>query len=148
MAKKLFRGKARKKKRAPPELPPPKTAAENIGKVTIAPEVLATVARKAALGIRGVAGMSSLVTGSFNRLLKRAPAHQGVRLEVKEGRVSLDIYLVAKSNFNLQRMGQEIQHQVSRAIQEVIGMPVDAVNVHIEEIEASPIPKPPRPKHS
>ncbi|MBI2845543.1 MAG: Asp23/Gls24 family envelope stress response protein [Chloroflexi bacterium] len=142
MAKKLFRKKARKKERAQPEIPPPKTAAEYIGKVIVAPEVLATVARKAVLGVRGVSGMSTLVTGSFNRLLKRAPAHQGVRLEVKEGRVALDIYLVAKTNVNLQRMGEEIQNQVSRDIQELVGMPVETVNVHIEEIEAAKIPRP------
>jgi uncharacterized alkaline shock family protein YloU len=131
------RTETKRRPRGRPEIPSPKSATEKIGRVTIAPEVLATIARKAALGVAGVGRMSSLITGSFNRLLKRGPIHQGVRLELKEGTVSLDLYLVAKPNVSLHRLGQKVQREVARAIQELVGMPVQTVNVHIEEIEAT-----------
>lgn len=148
MGKKSIRGENKKKVGSRPEIPPAKAAGEKVGRVTVAPEVLATIARKAALGVAGVGRMSTLVTGSFNRLLKRGPIHQGIRLELKEGTVSLDLYLVAKPNVSLHRLGQKVQREVARAIQELVGLPVQTVNVHIEEIEASKIGQPSPPKHS
>ncbi|MBC7257551.1 MAG: Asp23/Gls24 family envelope stress response protein, partial [Chloroflexi bacterium] len=62
----------------------------------------------------------------------------GVHLEVVDDAVSLDLYVVASSDVNLYELGRAIQGQVSRAIRDMVGMPVLAVNVHIEDVESVP----------
>jgi len=48
--------------------------------------------------------------------------------------VSVDLSLVAYSDENLFELGQAVQQQVARAIQTLVGMPVLAVNVRIEDV--------------
>lgn len=102
------------------------------GKTTIAPDVLLTIARLSALGTPGVARTSG-VAGGVNRLFKRG-ADDGVRIEVKDHAVTIDLYLVVEHNHNVREVSRAVQAAVARAIQEMVGMDVLAVNVHIEDI--------------
>jgi uncharacterized alkaline shock family protein YloU len=102
------------------------------GKTTIAPEVLLTIARLSALGTPGVA-RTSPVPGGVNRLLKRG-VDDGVRIEVRDQAVTIDFYLVLEHDHNVREVSRAVQAAVARAIQEMVGMDVLAVNIHIEDI--------------
>jgi uncharacterized alkaline shock family protein YloU len=102
------------------------------GKTTIAPEVLLTIARLSALGTVGVA-RTSPVPGGVNRLFKRG-ADDGVRIEVRDQAVSVDLYLVIEHDHNVREVSRSVQAAVARAIHEMVGMDVLAVNIHIEDI--------------
>jgi uncharacterized alkaline shock family protein YloU len=104
----------------------------NRGKTTIAPDVLLTIARLSALGTRGVAGTSP-VPGGVNRLLKRG-IDDGVRVEVKDQAVSVDLYLLVEHEQNVREVSHAVQAAVNRALNEMVGMQVLAVNVHVEDI--------------
>ncbi|MGB5932832.1 MAG: Asp23/Gls24 family envelope stress response protein [Anaerolineae bacterium] len=105
---------------------------ENSGLVMISPQVLTTIARQATLNVPGVMSMSPGI--SFNRLLRRGKGRQGVRVAVEEGTVSIDLFIIVEPQVNMFRLGQEIQREVTRAIQDLVGMPVREVNVHIEDV--------------
>lgn len=109
-----------------------------IGKVTIAPQALAAIARQAALGVSGVAGTSHR---SLRVFFRGGPVHQGVRVQVTDNKARVDLFLVAKRDANLHRLGQEVQQVVARALQELVGLEVEEVNVHIEDIEQPKIKK-------
>ena len=102
------------------------------GKVTIAPEVLLTIARLSALGVPGVV-RTSPVPGGVNRLFKRG-IDDGVRIEVKDHSVSVDLYLVLERDQNVRQVSRAVQSAVARAVHEMVGMDVLAVNIHIEDI--------------
>jgi uncharacterized alkaline shock family protein YloU len=70
-----------------------------------------------------------------DRLLKGKGASDGVRIQVVDEAVSVDLYIVAAQDVNLYQVGREIQTRVARAIKDMVGMPVLAVNVHIENVE-------------
>jgi uncharacterized alkaline shock family protein YloU len=106
-------------------LPPTKT--------TIAPDVLITIARLSALSVPGVSRMAQ-VTGGVNRLFKRG-IHEGVRIEVADNVVYADLYLVLKKDFNLREVSRNVQTQVARALQEMVGMDVSKIDIHIEDID-------------
>ena len=59
----------------------------------------------------------------------------GVDLSIKEDRVTIDLHVVAEPEANLLRLGQTLQNEVSRAIQDMVGMEVSAVNVHIQDVD-------------
>ncbi len=103
--------------------------------VTIAPGVLLTIARLAALNVPGVARMGS-IPGGVDRLLRRVPTANGVQIAISEaGEVTAHIYVVADASVNLREMSTQIQKSVARSIRELLGMPVASVNVHIEDVE-------------
>ena len=102
------------------------------GKTTIAPEVLLTIARLSALGARGVS-RTSPVPGGVNRLFKRG-VDDGVRIEIKDHAAAVDLYLVIEHDHNVRDVSRAVQVAVARAIEEMVGMDVLAVNVHIEDI--------------
>ena len=106
---------------------------ENLGKVTIAANVLVTIVQKTAGSVPGVARLVDRVPG-VKRLLGLHTVGQGVEVHVVDDQVSVDVYLVARRGVELLLLGRQIQREVSRAILHIVGMDVREVNVHIEDI--------------
>ncbi len=108
------------------------------GIVTVKPEVLETIASLTSAQVPGVVRIAEKDLDRFLGI-----ASKGVEVEVREGRVTVNLHLIAEPNLSLLRLGQTVQHEVTRAIQEMIGMPVEAVNIYIEDVmfpEAAPAP--------
>jgi uncharacterized alkaline shock family protein YloU len=98
------------------------------GKITIAPEVLETIARLTTLAVPGVARMAS--PPGMRRLL----GYNGVRIEVIENSVRVRLYVVTEPHVNMLGVGRQIQAEVTRAIQDMVGMRVQSIDVHIEDV--------------
>jgi uncharacterized alkaline shock family protein YloU len=107
-----------------------------IGKTTIAPEVLLSIARLTTLGTPGVSRLGT-TPANVNRLLKRDPNH-GVVIEVENNIVYVDIYVVLEHDVNIREVCRNIQKHVNRAISELVGMDVDQINVHVDDIDYGP----------
>jgi len=108
---------------------------EAFGTVTIHPTVLTTVARLTSLATPGVARMNDKWRLNVERALGRPGRGSGVGLSIKDNAVIVDLYVVAEPAANLLRLGQTLQNEVSRAIQDMVGMEVLAVNVHIQDVD-------------
>ncbi len=104
------------------------------GTTTIAPDVLLTIAQLTTLNVQGVSRLSHVAV-PVNRLLKRTQKREGVLIEVADDIVYVDIYVVLCSDVNVRDVSHNIQHEVARAISEMVGMPVGRVNIHIEDID-------------
>jgi uncharacterized alkaline shock family protein YloU len=103
------------------------------GKTTVSPEVLMTIARLAALSVPGVSRLAP-VSGGVNRLFKRG-AGDGVRIETEENVAYVDLHLVLQQDVNIREVSRNIQQNVARAMQEMVGMDAGYVNIHIEDID-------------
>jgi len=103
------------------------------GKTTVAPDVLVTIAKMSALSVPGVSRMAD-VSGGVNRLFKRG-VHDGVRIEVEDNVVAANLYLILKKDVNIREVSRNVQAQVARAIQEMIGMDIGSIDIHIEDVE-------------
>lgn len=108
---------------------------ENLGSVRIAPNVLATIACMTALSVPGVARMSAGLAGGVSRLIGREQPVTGVKVQVTEGAVHLDLHLVVKPGFSMLDVGQHVQTEVSEALSQMVGMPVSEVNVFVQDVE-------------
>ncbi len=106
---------------------------ENLGTVSISPEVLLDVVRLTALSTPGVARLCSDRPNGISRLLS-GKAREGIHIEIEDNSVSIDLYIVAEPDAQMLGLGQTLQHEVNRAIHEVVGMPVKEINVHIEDV--------------
>ncbi|HET90596.1 MAG TPA: Asp23/Gls24 family envelope stress response protein [Chloroflexi bacterium] len=99
-----------------------------IGKITIAPEVLETTARLTALAVPGVVRLVS--PPGMPRLLR----HGEAKIEVIGNSVRVTLYVVTEPDVNMLSVGRQIQAEVTRAIQDMIGMTVQSVDIYIEDI--------------
>lgn len=106
-----------------------------IGKTTLSPEVLLTISKMAALSVPGVSRLAH-VPDSFERLFRRGAA-EGVDLKVEDDLVFIDLFVVLKKDTNVREVSRNIQYQVSRSIEEMVGMDVGHVNIHVEDIDYS-----------
>jgi uncharacterized alkaline shock family protein YloU len=100
-----------------------------LGKISIAPEVLVTTARLTALAVPGVARL--IAPPGMGRLLQAS----GVRVEVVEdNKVYVEIYVMTDPDANMLGVGRKIRAEVTRALQDMVGVEVQAVDVHIEDV--------------
>jgi len=102
------------------------------GKTTLTPNVILTIARMAALEVEGVSSMASIRPGVPNLKVR---GRDGVNLQIEDENVFLNVYLVLDSDHNIQDVSRKVQQQVARAIEEMTGLEVSEVNIHIEDIE-------------
>ncbi len=114
---------------------PKNDAKDKNGKTTIAPGVLVTIARLTSLRIPGVARMAP-IPGGVNRIFRRGSG-EGVRIEVEDGTVSVDLYLILAHNTNVREVSRKVQAEVARAIEDMVGMKAKRVDVHVEDVDYS-----------
>ena len=91
------------------------------------------IARLSALSVSGVSRMAD-VSGGVNRLFKRG-IQNGVRIEVDDNVIDADLYIILKPDVNIREVSRNVQQQVARAIQEMIGMEISSIDIHIEDID-------------
>jgi uncharacterized alkaline shock family protein YloU len=107
------------------------------GTVTIAPDVLSTIVSLTAQEVPGVARLGN-VPGQqrVGTMLGSSAANaDGVAVRVVEDTVVADCYIIAKPDLNLLQLGEQVQAAISEALNEMVGMPVRAVNVYVQDVE-------------
>lgn len=107
---------------------------DRLGTVKISPQVLATIARLTTLSVPGVLFMFRGLSSGVDRWLRGKGAADGVRIEVVDDAVAVNLSIVAAHDVNILELGREIQARVARAITDLVGMPVLHVNVHVEDV--------------
>lgn len=100
------------------------------GKITVEPGVLETIAGLTAQQVEGVARIAQKT--DVERFL--GIGRKSVEVQVEEGHVMVELHLLAQPDISLLRLGKAVQREVTEAIQQMIGMPVDTVNVYIEDV--------------
>jgi uncharacterized alkaline shock family protein YloU len=106
---------------------------ENLGNVTVAPEVLLSLVRLTALATPGVARLYAGMPSGVHRLFSGKVA-EGIKIEIEDHSVTIDLYIVAEPDAQMLTLGQTLQREINRAIHDVVGMPVKEVNIHIEDV--------------
>ncbi len=113
----------------------PTEGEETIGNVKISVDVVAKVASIAASEINGVSGMHRSFVGEVAQKLGKKNASQGVKVEIVEEMTNIDLYLVVKYGVKIPELAWSVQETVKARVEEITGLSVTAVNIHIEGIE-------------
>lgn len=109
--------------------------AKKLGTVRIAPSVLGTIVHSSTLAVEGVTRMGNAHSASLGRIFGRDDGSDGVKIEVKEDKVYADLYIIVDKDANMALVGKQVQEDVSRAIRDMLGMPVEQINVYIQNVE-------------
>ena len=104
---------------------------EGIGTVQIADEVVAIIAGLAATEVDGVASMAGNITNELVGKLGMKILSKGVKVDVTEEHVSVDLSLNIKYGYNIPEVSERVQERVKSAIENMTGLTVLDVNVKI-----------------
>ena len=105
-----------------------------LGTITIHHGVIAVIARIAALKVPGVIEMSGSFTDGLAGLISKSPSDRGIRVEADANGVSLDLHVVVEYGIRIPPAAWQVQSDVRRAVEELTGKRVKAVNVIIQGV--------------
>jgi len=104
---------------------------EEKGTINISEDVVAKIAVAAALETDGVAEMATSIGNEIAGMFSKKAPNKGVRLMKGEEGVVVEVFILVRSGYSLQEIGDNVQKNVSAAIEAGTGQMPDKVNVNI-----------------
>ena len=107
---------------------------EVLGEITIAPEIIATLAAITTMKVPGVTGMAGLPQASLGTLIGKRELNKGVKVDVKEKSVNLEISIAVGIEATIIEVAREVQQEVKQVIESKTGMKVNRIDINVREI--------------
>jgi conserved hypothetical protein len=107
---------------------------EKLGDVKIADEVVVVIAGIAATEVEGVESMAGNVTNDLMGRLSGNKMSKGIKVEVNEDKVSVDLSINVSYNYNIPEISAKVQERVKTAIENMTGLTVLEVNIKIASV--------------
>jgi uncharacterized alkaline shock family protein YloU len=107
---------------------------QELGSVKISEEVVSIIAGLAATEVPGVAGMSGGVVNGISEILGRKNLSKGVKVEVGEKEVTIDLYLIVDYGVRIPEVAWNVQENVKNAVENMTGLKVVEVNIHVQGV--------------
>ncbi len=98
--------------------------------VQIADDVIAVIAEIATLEVEGMVSTHH-PKNDFVQAISRKKGPKGVKIEVGEGEVFIDITATVKYGVKIQKICLEVQEKVKNSVETMTGLHVASVNIHV-----------------
>ena len=108
---------------------------DKLGEVKIADEVVAIIAGLAATEVEGVSSMAGTITNELVSKLGMKNLSKGIRVEVIDGVVSVDVALNIAYGYTIIDVSSKVQEKVKSAIENMTGLEVSGVNIRIASVD-------------
>ena len=107
-----------------------------LGKITVADDLIASIAGFAAVENVGIVGMNAKkASDSFIELFGKDNMRRGVKVTlVSPDVIDVDLYVTLEYGVSLPAVAQNAKNNVKYRVEEMTGITVHAVNVHVENI--------------
>ena len=104
------------------------------GQVKISDDVVIIIAGIATSGIKGVSTTRTGVADGITNLFSKNNYSKGIKVEINENTVVLDIYINVEYGYKINEVAREVQLSVKKEIETMTDLKVAAVNVHVLNI--------------
>lgn len=104
------------------------------GKITFAPDVIATIASLAANEVEGVDSLGGTVVEGITGMLSKKSMTKGVKVDINDNTATMDISAIIKYGFKIHEVSTNLQRKVKSTIENMTGLNVTAVNVFVQAI--------------
>jgi uncharacterized alkaline shock family protein YloU len=116
------------------------TLSSELGRITISSDAIAHIVGETARECYGVVGMAA--RGPVGKLLgRRERLTQGIQISHGSGEgdgsgdgVTIDLRVIVEYGLNLAEVASTIRNRVSYEVARLTGLPVQAVEVHIDDV--------------
>jgi uncharacterized alkaline shock family protein YloU len=112
---------------------------EKLGAVQIADDVVAMIASLAATEVDGVSALVGNITNELMSRVGMKKLTKGVKVEVLEGTVSVELAITIEYGHNIPQTCQDVQNKVKAAIENMTGLEVSDVNIRIAGVNMQEI---------
>ena len=99
--------------------------------------MVAVIAALAAGEVEGVVGMSGGLVGGLSEMLGKSSLARGVKVEIGTREAAIDLYLTVEYGARIPVVAQRVQEGVKRAVEEMTGLKVVEVNIHVQGLQAA-----------
>ena len=105
------------------------------GTISIENEVIARIAGLTAVDCYGIVGMAAKnMKDGLVQLLKRESLTKGIRINVNEEQISIDLHIIVEYGTNIRAIAENIISTVKYKVETVCGIAVEQVNVFVEGV--------------
>jgi len=104
------------------------------GQVKISDDVVMIIAGIATSGVKGVYSARTGMTDGIANLFTKNNYSKGIKVEVNENTVVLDIFVNVEYGCKINEVAREIQTTVKKEIETMTDLIVSSVNVHVQNI--------------
>ncbi|NLL18802.1 MAG: Asp23/Gls24 family envelope stress response protein [Clostridia bacterium] len=106
-----------------------------LGKVIVADQVVATIAGYAALECYGLVGMASQkITDGIGQLLGRDSLSKGVSVSSQRDNLIIDVYVIVSYGVKISEVAQNAMEKVRYAVEHKTGINVAEVNIIVQGV--------------
>lgn len=108
-----------------------------IGSIHVSPRAIATIAFHAARQSYGVVGLApkNLVNG-LTQVVVKDPTH-GIEVHYDGQYINIDLYIVIEYGTRIKSVASSVSNTVRFQVERALGMPVNEVNVHVQNLRIS-----------
>ena len=108
----------------------------DLGIITISPEVIAKYAGTVAVECFGIVGMAAVnMKDGLVRLLKKESLTHGIQVSISdENRITIDFHVIVAYGVSISAVTDNLISNVKYRVEEFSGMPVDKINIYIEDV--------------
>lgn len=115
---------------------------EEMGSIHISEEVISSIAAAAAVEVEGISSLAANLGSDIAELLSnRKNLSKGVRLQMTEEGVVVDVAVLVKYGNAIQDVAKAVQDAVISGVEAMTGLTVTAVNVNVVGISFSKLEK-------
>ncbi len=108
-----------------------------LGSIHVSPRAVATIAHHAAVQSYGVVGLASKnVFSELASSIAKLPS-RGVSVEYDGEKLNIDIYVVVEYGTRIASVANSVANTVRYQVEKALGVPVDAINVHVVGLRVS-----------
>ncbi|EGY76456.1 Asp23/Gls24 family envelope stress response protein [Peptoniphilus indolicus] len=107
------------------------------GDVKISEDVIATISVLAAESVDGVVKMQASLKSSVTDILGVKNIGRGVKVSVGEQEAVIDTYVTVEYGRNIVEIAKVVQEKVKEAVENMTGLEVVEINVHVSGIAIS-----------
>ena len=106
------------------------------GALHVANEVLSDIVGNAAMECYGVVGVAAPnPVDSFSKLLPTSRLRRGVNVTPTDNGVHVDLYVIIEYGTNISTVSKNLIDQVEFALTEYARVPVDSIEVHVQDVK-------------
>ncbi|MBO4676700.1 MAG: Asp23/Gls24 family envelope stress response protein [Oscillospiraceae bacterium] len=104
------------------------------GSVNISEDVISIIAMEAMREVEGFGSISNPLSKDLAELIGKKSAARGVSVLPEEDSVTIDVFISVKYNYSVVQVSQAIQEAIRKSVEDMTGIPVKAVNVHVGSV--------------
>jgi uncharacterized alkaline shock family protein YloU len=109
-----------------------------LGRIEVSPAAIASLASQAVLESYGVVGMATKdLASGIVEILQPASHRRGVDVNFGQDGITIDLYVVIEYGTRIAVVARNIQSAVKYAVERALGVPVAAINVHVQDLRVS-----------